>query len=93
MEKWESRNEYVKTLTPVKSLDEIKKSGIQMTHLLNTVYVDNSEAHSLVIGDTGSGKTQMITLPLIKTSIKAGDSIIINDDRISVIRGITEANK
>ena len=31
----------------------------------NLVYVDNGESHSLVIGATGSGKTQMVILPLV----------------------------
>ena len=34
---------------------------------------------NLIIGSTGSGKTQSIVLPLLKTSIKAGESFIIND--------------
>ena len=47
----------------------------------NLVYVDNGEAHTLVIGATGSGKTQMVILPLVNLLAKKGESMIITDPK------------
>lgn len=45
------------------------------------VYVDNSEAHSLIIGSTGSGKTRRLILPLINILSKRGESMVITDPK------------
>ena len=47
----------------------------------NLVYVDNGEAHSLVIGATGSGKTQMVINPLVGLLAKKGESMVITDPK------------
>lgn len=47
----------------------------------NIVYVDNGESHSLVIGATGSGKTQMIINPLVNLLAKKGESMVITDPK------------
>lgn len=47
----------------------------------NLVYVDNGESHSLVIGATGSGKTQMVINPLVNILAKKGESMIITDPK------------
>lgn len=47
----------------------------------NLVYVDNGEAHSLVIGATGSGKTQMVINPLVNILSKKGESMVITDPK------------
>lgn len=47
----------------------------------DTVYVDNGELHSLVIGATGSGKTQMVVNPLVTLLSKKGESMIITDPK------------
>jgi type IV secretory pathway TraG/TraD family ATPase VirD4 len=47
----------------------------------NTVYVDNGESHSLVIGATGSGKTTMVINPLVNFLAKKGESMVITDPK------------
>ena len=47
----------------------------------NLVYVDNGEFHSLVIGATGSGKTQTIIFPQVDILAKAGESMVITDPK------------
>lgn len=47
----------------------------------NLIYVDNGESHSLVIGATGSGKTQMVILPLVSLLSKKGESMVITDPK------------
>ena len=47
----------------------------------NKVYVDNGEYHSLVIGATGSGKTQTVIFPLVDILAKKGESMVITDPK------------
>ena len=47
----------------------------------NLVYVDDGESHSLVIGATGSGKTQMVINPLVNILAKKGESMVITDPK------------
>ena len=45
----------------------------------NHLYIDDKEAHNLIIGATGSGKTVATMLPQIRLAIKAGESFVVND--------------
>lgn len=45
------------------------------------VYVDNGELHSLVIGATGSGKTQTVIFPQVDILAKKGESMVITDPK------------
>lgn len=45
------------------------------------LWVDNGEYHTLVIGATGSGKTQDVIFPTIKVLAKHGESIICTDPK------------
>lgn len=47
----------------------------------NSLHVDNSEAHSLIIGSTGSGKTRRLILPLINSLAKHGESMVVTDPK------------
>ena len=76
---WEKENNIKKHLTKVDISSNIEKSGIPVIYDGNDCYITNNNAHSLVVGATGSGKTQTIILPLIKLSLEAEESIIIND--------------
>ena len=76
---WENENNLKKVLNKIELGKEIDKSGVPIIYKGNDCYIQKSDAHSLVIGATGSGKTQSIILPLIKLSMLAGESLIIND--------------
>lgn len=45
------------------------------------VYVDDSEAHSLIVGDTGSMKTLRYVLPMIYSCARSNESMIIVDPK------------
>ena len=77
--RWTSNNEMKKYLSEINVKGGVEKSGIAIMNEGDNLYIDNKEAHTLVIGSTGSGKTQSIVLPTIKLAIKAGESIVIND--------------
>ncbi len=58
-----------------------KASGVPLLLNDEEMWVDNSEYHSLVIGATGSGKTQTVILPLVHSLAKAKESMIITDPK------------
>ena len=58
-----------------------KAAGVPLILNKEEMWVDNSEYHSLVIGATGSGKTQTVILPLVHSLAKARESMIITDPK------------
>jgi len=46
-----------------------------------TLWVDDGEAHNIVIGATGSGKTQAVVFPMVQSLAKKGESMIITDPK------------
>jgi DNA segregation ATPase FtsK/SpoIIIE-like protein len=61
-----------KTLCEVDiSADTIEHAGIAIISDGKKMWVDDGEAHNLVVGATGSGKTQIVSFPMIKLLAKA----------------------
>jgi len=58
-----------------------KAAGVPIILKEDEMWVDNSEYHSLVIGATGSGKTQGVILPTVHSLAKAKESMIITDPK------------
>ena len=58
-----------------------KEAGIPILLNSEEMWVDNGEYHSLVIGATGSGKTQTVILPMVYSLAKAKESMIITDPK------------
>ena len=79
--KWVSRAEMLERTVKFNKDSKIEKSGLPLMYNGNNLYLDTKETHNLLIGSTGSGKTQAIILPMLKLSILAGESIIINDPK------------
>ncbi len=46
-----------------------------------TVYVDSSDAHTLLIGSTGSKKSRLVAIPTVLTLASAGESMLICDPK------------
>ena len=65
---------------PIKSQNS-KAAGVPIILKDNEMWVDNGEYHSLVIGATGSGKTQTVILPTVHSLAKAKESMIITDPK------------
>lgn len=55
--------------------------GIPLILKQNKAWVDNGEYHTLVIGATGSGKTQCIIYPTVNILARKGESMIITDPK------------
>ena len=60
---------------------ESKAGGTPLVYDKEAAYVDNGESHTLVIGATGSGKTQGIINPTVQMLIKGRESMIISDPK------------
>ena len=56
-------------------------AGIPLVNNGKEIFVDNGEYHSLVIGATGSGKTQTIIHPMVNLLIKNGESMVVTDPK------------
>ena len=56
-------------------------AGVPLLLSDKEAWVDNGEYHTLVIGSTGSGKTQTVIKPTVKLLAKAGESMIITDPK------------
>ncbi len=58
-----------------------KAAGTPLMYKGDDIWVDNGENHTLVIGATGSGKTQTVILPTVKILSKKRESMIITDPK------------
>ena len=77
--KWETRENMFNRVVQINEKSIIEKGGFPIMYDDNNLYLTTEESHSLIIGTTGSGKTQATILPLMKLSMLAGESIIVND--------------
>ncbi len=77
--RWSTDEELKKVLEAVNLETGVKESGTPIMYDDKYLYIDKNVAHNLVVGSTGSGKTQSITLPMIKLSMMAKESFLVND--------------
>ena len=59
----------------------VNAAGIPLINDGKNIWVDNGAYHNLVIGSTGSGKTQTIVKPMVNLLAKKGESMIITDPK------------
>ena len=80
--RWAKDKELKQELECVKfSSVNSKAAGIPLIINDNAMWVDDGEYHSLVIGATGSGKTQTVIFPMVHSLAKAKESMIITDPK------------
>lgn len=63
------------------SKDDDFKGGLPLISDGDTVYLDSSDAHSLIIGSTGSKKTRLFAMPMLELFMRAGESVIVTDPK------------
>lgn len=78
---WAKVNEAKSSLIKSNYKGKVEHSGTPVIYEGNDVYTTRSDAHTLVVGSTGSGKTQTIILPRIKLAMLAEESIVVNDPK------------
>ena len=80
--RWLKEKEMKEELKCVHPSDETSEyAGIPLISNGKELWVDDGEFHNLVIGATGSGKTQSTILPAVKVLGKKGESIICTDPK------------
>ena len=75
--RWATKEEIISKLTPVNNNTEVRKVGTPITYDDNYLYISDKEAHSIVIGCTGSGKTQSTILPTLRLAMMAKEPFVM----------------
>lgn len=82
--RWANASE-IKSAPTIKHIDiendKVDGAGIPIISDGHTAYVDNSDAHTLIFGSTGSKKTRLFGLPVINIMALAGESFIATDPK------------
>ena len=82
--KW-AKDKDIKSQEGVEKVDplaaEVTAAGIPLINNGKEIWVDNGEYHNLIIGSTGSGKTQTVVKPMVNLLAKKGESMIITDPK------------
>ena len=65
---------------------EVEAAGIPLISTEKELWVDNGSYHNLVIGSTGSGKTENLVFPMVNILAKKGESMIITDPKGEIFR-------
>jgi len=71
----------------------VDAAGIPLINNGKETWVDNGEYHNLVIGSTGSGKTQTVVKPMVNLLAKKGESMIITDPKGEIYKYAATALK
>ena len=79
--RWATKNEVANITETLDPKSQITESGMPLGYDKNKINILKNSFHTVVFGSIGSGKTQTITLPLIRLSINAGESFIVNDSK------------
>ena len=80
--RWAKEAEFKKQLKKVDPKSPTSDvAGIPLINNGKEVWVDAGEYHNLIIGSTGSGKTEMIVQPMVRILAKCGESMIITDPK------------
>ena len=71
-----------KNIVKVRTIDDhIEAAGVALVNNGKEMWVDNDEYHNLIIGSTGSGKTECVVKPLVNLLSKKGESMVITDPK------------
>lgn len=73
--------------------DEFDACGLVVRSDGNEMDVDNGDGHDVTVGETGGGKTRRQILPMVRSMIIAGASIIVNDLKGEIKRHTMELLK
>ena len=80
--RWAKEKEIKEELDHVELKQKSSKvAGVPLIVKENEMWVDNGEYHTLIIGATGSGKTQGVVFPQVYSLAKAKESMVISDPK------------
>ncbi len=87
-EKEIKESSHVEKIIPTEK--ELQAAGIPLINNGKEIWVDNGDYHNLVIGSTGSGKTENLVFPMVNILAKKGESMIITDPKGEIYRKTAE---
>lgn len=73
--------------------DTISAAGIPLIYEKGKIWVDNSQYHNLILGTTGSGKSESVVKPMLKLLAKNSQSMIITDPKGELYKDTAEELK
>lgn len=86
--RWATDKEIKKQLNKISPTDtEIEKAGIPIINNGKEIWIDSSGYHNMIIGSTGSGKSQALSFPFIRVMAKGGESMIVTDPKGELYEG------
>lgn len=74
-------------------ISEQNRGGIPLSWNMesNEVAIDQTDAHSLIIGPTGSKKTRLLAMPMVRVLGVANESMIISDPKAEILLRTADA--
>lgn len=85
-----SKEKEIKNASHVVKIDptskELNAGGIPLINNGKEIWVDDGDYHNLVIGSTGSGKSESLVFPMVNVLAKKGESMIITDPKGEIFR-------
>lgn len=77
---------FIQRNTNVKHPWDAGQAGIPLAwnEQAQTISVDHTDAHTLIIGPTGSKKSRLVVMPLVRILGSSGESMIISDPKAEV---------
>ena len=92
--KWCDKKTMQKELKPVLAASpKADAGGIPLINDGKTLWVDDGQYHNLIIGSTGSGKTQCIIFPMVQSLAKHNESMVITDPKGEIYEKTSEMLK
>ena len=92
--KWCDKKTMQKELKPVIAANpKADAGGIPLINDGKTLWVDDGQYHNLIIGSTGSGKTQCIIFPMVQSLAKHNESMVITDPKGEIYEQTSEMLK
>ena len=89
--KWCDKKTMQKELKPVLATNlKADAGGIPLINDGKTLWVDDGQYHNLIIGSTGSGKTQCIIFPMVQSLAKHDESMVITDPKGEIYEQTSE---
>lgn len=81
--RWAQDEEIMKVTRKISLSDKkaVFHSGLPVISDGETVYLDDSDSHSLIIGSTGSKKTRLFAMPMLEIMRRVGESVVVTDPK------------
>ena len=80
--RWASETEIKSSLHKIDIKDSKHDAGgIPLFADSKTVYIDQTDTHSMIVGSTGSKKTRLIGMPVLQIFARSGESFIATDPK------------